>query len=106
MISFTFPSYFPTGPFLFLLLVLRALVLLFLRDLVVRLVLFVSFDCTMVRIAYLLLHLLDLVHLFHLIVSLIYLARRTYPSHHLYFYLLPLLSPVPPSHYPEYHLLF
>jgi hypothetical protein len=87
-------------------LVLRGLVLLFLRDLVVRLVLLVSFDSTEAQVAYLLLDLLDLVRLFHLIVSLFYLARRTYPSLHLYFYLLPLLSPVPPSHYPESHLLF
>ena len=40
MISFPFL----TAPFLFHLLVLRVLVLLFLRDLVVRLVLFISFD--------------------------------------------------------------
>jgi len=72
MMSFTFPFPFPTVPFLFHLLVLRVLVLLFLRDLVVRLVLIVSFQYSyLLRVAYLLLDLLDLVHLFHLVVSLI-----------------------------------
>jgi len=63
----------PTVPYLFLLLVLRVLVLLFLRDLVVRLVLSVSFQSSyFVMLAYLLLDLLDLVRLFHLVVSLIW----------------------------------
>ena len=71
MISFPFPL--PTVPYLFLLLVLRVLVLLFLRDLVVRLALSVSFQSSyFVMVAYLLLDLLDLVRLFHLTVSLIW----------------------------------
>ena len=70
MISFPFPL--PTVPYLFLLLVLRDLVLLFLRDLVVRLVLIVSFQYSyLLRVTYLLLDLLDLVRLFHLTVRLI-----------------------------------